>query len=175
MADAIVIVAFSWLVALSARITVPLPWVPISGQTFAVLLTGAVLGSRRGALSLLVYLGQGAMGLPVFAWMASYGGYGGGLARFLGPTGGYLMGFVAAAFVVGFLAERGWDRRLWTAALAMLVGNGIIYVFGLPWLAHFVPAGKVMAVGLLLFIPGDLIKVALAAAVLPSAWRLVRR
>jgi biotin transport system substrate-specific component len=141
--------------------------VPLTGQTFAVLLVGALLGSRRGSLSLLAYLAEGAVGLPVFA------GGSGGLARLWGPTGGYLVGFIAAARMVGWLCERGWDRRVRTAALAMLIGNGVIYLFGLPWLAHFVGAERVLALGLLPFMPGDLVKLALAALALPSGWKLL--
>jgi len=192
LVDLALIVGFSLLVALSARISFPIPGtaVPISGQTFAVLLAGALLGSRRGPLSIMAYLAQGAMGLPVFAFSATTG-YGGGIASFLGPTGGYLIGFVGAAFVVGFLAERGWDRRFWTTALAMLCGNVVIYIFGLPWLARFFapewlsgwqldfkyldPTNGVLLAGLYPFIPGDLIKLILAAAALPSGWALISR
>jgi len=167
--DFMLILAGSLVVALSAQISVPLPFspVPVTGQTFGVLLVGALLGSRSGALSLLVYLGEGALGLPVFA------GGTGGLVRLAGPTGGYLLGFVAAAFLVGWLCERGWDRRLPTAAMAMLLGNAIIYLFGLPWLAHFVGSDKTLALGLLPFIPGDLSKLILAALALPGGWALV--
>ncbi|MEW6232088.1 MAG: biotin transporter BioY [Chloroflexota bacterium] len=167
--DFMLILAGSLVVALSAQISVPLPFspVPVTGQTFGVLLVGALLGSRSGALSLLVYLGEGALGLPVFA------GGTGGLVRLAGPTGGYLLGFVAAAFLVGWLCERGWDRRLPTAAMAMLLGNAIIYLFGLPWLAHFVGPDKALALGLLPFIPGDLSKLILAALALPGGWALV--
>lgn len=170
------ILGFSWVTALCARISFPLPWtqVPVSGQTFAVLLAGAILGSRRGALSQMAYLAQGAAGLPVFAWTVGLG-YGGGVARFIGPTGGYLMGFVAMAFVVGLLAERGWDRRFSTTAAAMVLGNITLYAFGLPWLAHFVPSGSVLTAGLYPFIPGDLIKLVIAALALPSTWMLLRR
>jgi len=98
-----------------------------------------------------------------------------GPARLLGPTGGYLIGFVAAAYVVGALAERGWDRRLVTAALAMLAGEVAIYAFGLAGLARFLPPDQLLAAGLLPFIPGDLVKLALAALALPTAWRLVGR
>jgi len=167
--DFMLILVGSLVVALSAQISVPLPFspVPVTGQTFGVLLVGALLGSRSGALSLLVYLGEGALGLPVFA------GGTGGLVRLAGPTGGYLLGFVAAAFLVGWLCERGWDRRLPTAAMAMLLGNAIIYLFSLPWLAHFVGPDKALALGLLPFIPGDLSKLILAALALPGGWALV--
>jgi biotin transporter BioY len=145
--------------------------VPITGQTFAVLVTGALLGSRRGALSQLSYLAIGATGIPF--WFALGGPP--GIARLVGPTGGYLIGFVAVAFVVGWLAERGWDRRVWTAALAMLAGESVLYVFGLLWLVHFVPVDKVLQVGLYPFVIGDLVKLAAAALILPSGWLLLRR
>ena len=113
---------------------------PITGQTLAVLLVGATLGSRRGTLAMLAYLAEGAMGLPVFAGA-------GGAARLIGPTGGYLIGFVVAAFIVGWLAEHGWDRRLLTTALAMLAGNAAIYLFGVSWLAILMAADKALADG----------------------------
>ena len=112
---------------------------------------------------MLLYLGGGAAGLPIFAQHATPGG----------PTTGYLIGFVVAAAVVGWLAERGFDRRLWTAAIAMLIGEVVIYAVALPILGLFVGFGNVFALGLVPFIPGDLIKLALAAATLPLAWRLV--
>ena len=167
--DVLLILSFSVVTALSAQIAFYIGPVPITGQTFAVLLAAALLGSRRGALSQLTYLGMGAMGAPIFA------GWHGGIGVLMGPTGGYLIGFVAAAFVVGFLAERGWDRRFWSMALAMLIGNIVIYAFGLPWLANFVPSGSVLAAGLYPFIPGDLTKLVLATIALPSGWALVNR
>jgi biotin transporter BioY len=171
--DLILILGFTAVTALSAQIAFYVGPVPITGQTFAVLLAGALLGSKRGALSQLTYLGLGVMGAPIFAgWM-------GGPAVLMGPTGGYLIGFVAAAFVVGLLAERGWDRRTWSMALAMLVGNIVIYVFGLPWLSiwlgNFAPKSSVLAVGLYPFIPGDLLKIVLVAVALPSGWALLNR
>ena len=166
-ADALLILGGSLFTALMAQITIPLPFtpVPITGQTLAVLLVGAALGSRRGALSMAAYVVEGALGLPVFAGGTA------GLKRLTGPTGGYLIGFIAAAFVTGWLAERGWDRRPLSTALAMLTGNAVIYLFGLPWLALFLggfsgPKGA-LALGLLPFIPGDLLKLALAAFLLP--------
>ncbi len=167
--DLACIVMGSLLIALSAQIVIPLPFspVPITGQTLAALLVGAALGSRRGVLCLLLYLAEGSLGLPVFA------GGGLGLARLVGPTGGYLAGLAAAAALTGWLAERGWDRRPATTALAMLAGNLVIYACGLIWLAHFVGAGHVLAAGLLPFIPGDIVKVAAATALLPSAWLIL--
>ena len=167
--DVALVVGFSALTALCARLVIPMWPVPVTGQTFAVLLAGALLGSRRGALCMLAYLAQGAMGLPVFA-----GGMG-GVAYMMGPTGGYLFGFVAMAFAVGWLVERGWDRQVLTAALAMAVGSVVMYAFGLAWLAKFVPGEKLLGVGLVSFIPGDLFKLALAAVLLPSGWALLRR
>ncbi len=165
------ILAGSLLIALFARISVPLPFspVPITGQTFAVLLVGALLGSRAGAVSVLAYLAEGIAGLPVFANGA------GGPAVLFGPTAGYLYGFIAAAFIVGWLCERGWDRRLGTAAAAMVIGNLVIYLCGLPWLAGFVGVDNVLALGLLPFIPGDLLKIGLAALALPAGWTLIGR
>ncbi len=169
---AALVVAGSALIALCAQIAVPLPGspVPVTGQTFAVLLVGAALGSRLGAATVLTYLAEGAAGLPVFA-----PGGAPGLARFTGPTAGYLAGFVAAAYVAGYLAERGWDRRAWTAIASLLLADAIIYVPGLLWLVRFVPVDRVLGAGLTPFIAGDLYKVVVAAALLPVAWRFARR
>lgn len=167
--DVTLVVGFSLIVALSAQIAFYIGPVPITMQTFAVLLTGASLGSRRAGLSMLLYLGEGAAGLPVFA-----GGHS-GIPYMLGFTGGYLMGFVVAAFVVGLLAERGWDRRFWTTAAAMLIGNVIIYLFGLSWLAHFPLSKPLLWVGLIPFMPGEMLKMTLAAGALPSAWAILQK
>lgn len=163
------VVGGSLLVALAAQIKIPMWPVPVTAQTFAVLLVGALLGSRLGALSMLLYLAQGAMGLPVFA------GWGSGPAYFAGPTAGYLLGFVAAAYVVGWLCERGWDRRSGTAVLAMLLGNLTIYLFGLTGLSRFLDGPALLQAGLLPFIPGDILKIILAALLLPAGWKLFQR
>jgi len=155
--------------ALLAQIQIPLQPVPVTGQTFGVLLVGALLGSRRGSLSMLTYLAMGAAGLPVFA------GLGAGASHFAGPTGGYLAGFVAAAWLVGRLAERGWDRRVHTTALAMLLGTMLIYIPGIAWLSTFVGWGQVLQLGLIPFLLGDLLKLVLAALALPWGWRLLGR
>jgi biotin transport system substrate-specific component len=163
--------AGSWLIALSAQVAIPLPFspVPVTGQTLAVLLVGALLGSRRGSLAVLAYIAQGLAGLPVFAGGAL------GMARLLGPTGGYLVGFAAAAFLVGLLAERGWDRRVLTTAAAMILGNLVIYAIGALWLAPFVGGlEQALATGVLPFIPGDLVKIVAAALLLPAGWKLLR-
>jgi biotin transport system substrate-specific component len=175
--DILRVVLGSLLVAVCAQISLPLQPVPITGQTLGVLLVGALLGSRRGVASLLVYLAEGLVGLPVFAggtsaWSPSVVP---GVPVIAGPTAGYLLGFVLAAGLVGWLAERGWDRRVWSAALAMVVGNLVIYACGLAWLARFVPAAGLLGAGLLPFLPGDAVKIALAAAALPGAWQLTRR
>ena len=168
--DVVLVVLFSAFVALTAQVEIPLWPVPLTLQTLGVLFTGAVLGSRRGALALLLYLTEGALGLPVFAGGASGVGY------MLGPTGGYLVGFVVAAGVVGRLAQRGWDRRLVWAAVAMVIGNVIIYACGVAWLAVFLgDLWGALVKGMLLFVVGDLIKIAVAALTLPGGWKLARR
>lgn len=172
LTDVLLIVGASLLIAGCAQIAIPLPFtlVPVTGQTFAVLLSGVVLGWRRGALAALLYLAEGAVGLPFFAGGAF------GLARFAGPTGGYLVAFPLAAALTGFLAERGLDRRPHTAALAMFVGSLLILVLGSLWLSLFVGGiGAGFATGMLPFLPGDAIKTALAAMALPSFWSLARR
>jgi biotin transport system substrate-specific component len=169
--DIALIGAASFGLGLLAQVALPLPWtpVPITGQTLGVLLIGALLGCWRGSATILAYLAEGAAGLPVFAQGTS------GVLRLLGPTGGYLVGFVLAAFVVGWLAERGWDRNPWTTAAAMAVGNACIYACGLPWLAHFVGWDSVLAAGLLPFLPGDGLKLVLATLLLPTLWRFTLR
>jgi biotin transport system substrate-specific component len=161
----------SLFVAAMAQLAVYLPFspVPITGQTFAVLLIGMVYGSRLGALTMLAYLAEGATGLPFFA-----GGLGGPVVL-AGPTGGYLLGFVAAAWLVGLLAERGADRRPLTAMLAFIAGNLAIYAFGLCWLASMFGFNRALHIGLLPFLAGDALKALLAGIALPSAWALVRR
>lgn len=170
MEHALVVVAASLLTALAAQIALPLPWtpVPITGQTFAVLLSGAVLGARRAFVAQLLYLAEGAIGLPVFAGGAS------GAHILVGPTAGYLAAFPFAAALTGALAARGWDRRFVTMAAAMLLGSSVIFALGALNLARFIPAGQVLASGVLPFIPGDLIKTTLAALAFPAAWRLVK-
>lgn len=163
------IVAGSLVVAALARLAYVLPFtpVPVTGLTLGVLLVGAALGSRRGAAALTLYLAQGAAGLPVFA------GGGAGVAWLLGPTAGYLWSAPLAAWVVGRLAEKRWDRTPSTAFLAMLAGNASIYAVALPWLGLFVGPGEVVEAGLFPFIVGDLVKAALATALLPTAWRII--
>jgi biotin transport system substrate-specific component len=162
LSDAGLVLAFSLFTGLMAHIAIPLPFtpVPITGQTFAVLLCGALLGARLGTASMLAYLAEGIIGLPVFAVAPGAASY------------GYLAGFVVAAFVVGWLADRGWTKDLPRTVVAMIAGEVAIYIFGLAWLARFVPASQVLALGLFPFLIGDALKLLAAAAVLPAGWRL---
>ena len=167
--DVALIMAGSILIGLSAKVQFVLPFspVPITGQTFAVLVIGALLGARRGSLAVVAYILEGALGMPVFA-------FGGGFAILLGPTGGYLIGFIPAAYVTGRLAEEGWDRRIGTTILAMILGNVIIYTCGMLRLVCLMGfSTKVITVGLFPFVLGDLLKIALAAVLLPSGWKLL--
>ncbi len=162
-----ILLAFNVLLVACAYIAVPLPFspVPITGQTFGVLLVAMALGRVRGTGIVLAYLAQGAAGLPVFA-----GGAAGPQVLF-GPTGGYLAGFVAAAFVVGAMAEHGWDRTIFRSIVAMTIGYVVIFAFGLAQLSFFVPVATLLAMGLTPFIPGMIVKIALAAWILPLIWK----
>lgn len=168
--NVVLVVFASLLTAAAAQAEIRLPWtpVPITGQTFAVLLSGVVLGARRAFLAQMLYLLEGACGLPVFAGGAA------GLLKFAGPTGGYLVGFPFAALVTGLLAERAWDRRPPTMFAAMLLGSTVIFAIGLAHLSRFVPADRLLATGLAPFVVGDVVKSALAALAFPFAWKLVR-
>ena len=160
------------LLWLSAKIQVPLYPVPITMQTLVVLVLGVAYGWRLGAATIGLYLLEGAVGLPVFA-----GGWseGGGFHHLYGPTAGYLFGFVVAAGVCGRLAERGWDRSILGSAGAMLIGNLIIYALGLAWLAVQIGPSSAIHYGLLPFLLGDALKIALGTCALPAAWRAMRR
>lgn len=167
----VLIVAGALFVALWAQVYIPTQPVPFTGQTFGVLLVGGALGFRRGALAMLLYLAIGAVGLPVFAQGKH------GIEIVQGATGGYLIGFVIAAAVVGRLAELGWDRHIGGAIGAMLIGSVLIYVVGLPWLK--VSAGlsweATVAGGLTPFILWDTAKLVVAGALFPAGWWLVGR
>ena len=166
--NALLVVGGSLLVAISAKIQVS-GLVPFTMQPWAVLLVGAALGGRLGMMSLIAYLLEGAAGLPVFAQPVP------GAAYLVGPTGGYLFAFPLAAFVVGRLAERGWDRRFGKALIAFAMGDLIILAFGGAWLASFMGGKAALADGVLKFLPGDALKIVLAAFALPAAWRLTGR
>jgi biotin transport system substrate-specific component len=166
--NCLLVIGTSLLLALSAQIAIPLPFspVPVTSQTLVVLLAGAVLGSRLGTLSVLVYIAEGAIGLPFFAKG------GAGLAYLRGLTGGYLLGFVVAAFVIGFLVEGGLGRKFSTAVFAMVVGNVLLYCFGVLWLksALNISISRSLAIGLYPFILGDLYKIGIASTLLPKLW-----
>jgi len=169
--DISLIMGGSIVLALLSQLAIPLPFtpVPITGQTFGVLLIGALLGSRRGPLTILAYLTEGALGLPVFAQGLA------GPAVFAGPTAGYLLGFIGAAFVVGLLAEHGWDRGLGSTFVMMTLGTAIIFLGGALWLGSFVPWNQVIAMGVLPFLPGALIKISAATLLLPAGWKFIHR
>jgi len=169
--DVVLVLSFGLLTALAAQISFWIGPVPITGQTFVVLISGILLGSVRGALSQIFYLSVGLTGFPF--WFAAGGSL--GIARLVGPTGGYLIGFVAAAFLVGRLAEKGWDRNIKTTISAMILGSMVIYVFGLVRLANFIPTQNLFQAGLFPFILGDLLKIFLVGLFLPKGWRLIKK
>ena len=173
LADVLLVAGGAGFVALAAQVSIALPFtpVPITGQTFAVVLVGAGLGAVLGLASLGLYLFVGALGAPVYA----DGRHGWDVLT--GPTGGYIVGFVLAAGLTGYLAQRRWDRRFSSAVAAMLTGNVVIYLVGLPWLAEQIDAGLegTLEAGLYPFVVGDLLKLYLAGALLPAAWALVGR
>ncbi len=164
--ETVAILLGSWIVAACAQIELPMWPVPITAQTFGVVVVGAMLGSKRGGLAMVAYLLQGSLGLPVFA------GGSFGIAKLLGPTGGYLLGFIAAAWIVGFLVERGWGSSLPKLSAAMTVGTLLIFLCGLSVLAFYVPTEGLLAAGLIPFLPGAAIKIAAGALTVRGATRL---
>ena len=165
------LLSFNLLLVGLAQLAVNLPFspVPITGQTLGVLLIGMALGRVRGTAVVMAYLVEGAAGLPVFANGAA------GAAVLFGPTGGYLLGFAVAAYVVGYLADKGWDRTYLTSTVAMAVGTGVIFATGLAWLSRIVGIDSVLTMGLYPFVPGAIVKIALASIILPSIWKFVGR
>lgn len=159
------------LLALSAKVNLPLPYVPMTLQTLVVLMIGATYGWRLGSATMVAYLAEGAIGMPVFA------GPVGGLVPLLGPTAGYLFGFVAAAFVTGLLSERGWDQSVIWLFAAMAIGHVVILATGFCWLAFGAGLGveKAWLVGIVPFIAATLVKNALGAALVPAARRVADR
>lgn len=166
--DLTVVIGGSILLAACARVSFPIPFspVPVTGQTFGVLVLGMLLGSWRASAAVGLYLLEGLAGLPVFA-------AGGGPAYFAGPTGGYLLAFLPAAWLTGVLAQRGWDRSHTLTVVAMSIGTAVILVGGCAWLTvlHAGDVAAVVSLGLTPFLPGSIIKIALAATVLPLGWR----
>jgi biotin transport system substrate-specific component len=167
--DAALILSGAVFTAYAAQLVISMWPVPITAQTLAVLLVGSVLGATRGAISLIAYFSMGAFGLPVFSAATSLS---------FGPTFGYLVGFVAAAAVVGYLSERGWHKSVTGVLGSFAIANSVIYLFGLPWLAFVLgnlgaanDLTAVAAAGLAPFIVGDVLKMILAAALLPLAWK----
>jgi biotin transport system substrate-specific component len=176
--DIILIAAGTALTSVLAQIAIPLWPIPITGQTFAVLFVGATLGATRAVLSMVLYLAIGLLGLPVFAPQAN-GSHLTGLAALLGPTGGYLVGFILAAAFVGWLAQREWDRKWLRTLVAFVGGTVVIYAIGLPWLYVALSNLHVpntlqatVAGGLYPFLIGDALKAIFAAVLLPLVWRL---
>jgi biotin transport system substrate-specific component len=169
--NAALILGASWIIAISGQITIYLPFspVPITGQTLAVLMAGLILGKTLGTASIAAYLAQGAAGLPFFAGGKS------GLATLFGPTGGYLFGFLAAVYIVGMLSELRLKRSVIQASSAIVIGNVIIYIFGLVWLARFVGESQVLQLGLYPFLIGDLLKILLGIVLVGGSSALFSR
>lgn len=167
--NAVLIVAGTGLLAICAKIQVPFWPVPMTMQTFAVLLIGGAYGWRLGGATVLAYLAEGAVGLPVFAGATA------GLGYFAGPTAGYLAGFVPSAALIGWLAERGWDRTLPRLVAALALATLVTFVAGIAWLATFTGLPRAIEAGFVPFVPGEMLKLALVAAVLTAGWHFMRR
>lgn len=165
---AALVVFGSLLLAVSAQFKIPLYPVPVTGQTLVVLLIGMTYGPRLGGITIAAYLFEGALGLPVFAGGAA------GAAVLMGPTAGYLFGFLLAAIAMGYLAERGMGRTVVSTIAAMVIGNCVIYLCGALWLANFIGFGQAIAAGVLPFLYGDALKLVVAAGLMPWAWRAVK-
>ena len=161
----------SLFVAVSSQIAFYLPFtpIPITGQTFAVLFLGAVLGSKKGGLSLALYILEGMIGLPVFA------GGTGGMAVLFGPTAGYLIGFIPASILVGYLSEKGFDRNWIPMFFALFLGLAVTYLFGVIRLLSFVDIERVFLVGIAPFLVGDVLKAGMVMILIPSGWRFLNK
>ena len=169
---AILVLAGTALLTLSAKIQVPFYPVPMTMQTFAVLVIGMAFGWKLGGLTVLAYLLEGAVGLPVFAGTPAKGI---GLAYMAGPTGGYLVGFVVSALTVGYLAEKGFDRSIVATLIAMAIGTALIFLCGYVWLSELIGLEKAFKFGVLPFMWGAVFKIGLAAAILPLCWKVLKR
>ncbi len=168
----ILAIAGSLLLWVSAKIQIPFYPVPMTMTTFVVLGLGVAFGWRLALATLLLYMAEGAAGLPVFAGTPEKGL---GLAYMAGPTGGYLVGFVAASALVGWLAQKGADKNVFKMFAAMLLGSAVIYLFGATWLATIIGTEKALQFGVMPFLYGDLLKAALAAALFPAVWKLLKK
>ncbi len=166
---AVLAVVGSLLLTVSAKVQVPFWPVPMTMQTFAVLVIGMTYGPRLGVATVALYLAEGAMGLPVFAGAAA------GPAYMAGATGGYLAGFIVSAFVVGHLARRGWDRTLLSGLAAFVIGDALLFACGMVWLSALAGVETAITAGLLPFLPGEVLKIALAATLMVAGWRAVGR
>ncbi|MBD2747273.1 biotin transporter BioY [Microvirga sp. BT688] len=160
------------LLTVSAKVQVPLPYVPMTLQTLVVLMIGATYGWRLGGATVALYLAEGAMGMPVFANTPPLAA---GIGYFMSPTGGFLFGFLAAALVMGFMAERGWDRSLLRVIVMMSIGHAVIFAFGLSQLSLVMPFAKAWTVGAAPFVAATIVKTALAVALMQAAWSVTRR
>ena len=169
--DAALVAGSSLVIGLCAQVAIPLPFtpVPVTLQTLAVLMAGCILGSGRGALAVLAYLGEGCAGLPVFS------GGRAGAAHLFGPTGGFLLGFLAAAYVVGLLAERGMLRHRIGAALALIAGNIVLYFPGVLWLGAYTGMDKALSLGMMPFLAGDALKIMAGWGLLSGAALAVKK
>ena len=163
-AKAILAIVGTAVLALSAKVQIPFWPVPLTMQTFVVLVLGMAYGARLGAVTVGLYLIEGAAGLPVFAT-------GSGLAYIAGPTGGYLIGFLLASYVIGMLANRGWDRSMTKTLGAMLAGTAIIFILGIAWLSTFIGFEKAIAAGVIPFLLSEGLKISLAVIIMPLLWK----
>ncbi len=167
-ANIVIALSGSILLALLARLSIPVPFspVPITGQTFGILFLGGVLGSRIGTLSVVMYIVEGIIGLPVFAGGTT------GFLYLLGPTGGYLISFIPAVYLVGYLSEKEWTNKFTATFLTMIFGTSVIFIFGISWLAVTAGFETTLSIGLYPYLPGAAIKIILASVIVYSINRL---
>lgn len=168
LAMILLVIGGTMTLAVSAHVQIPLYPVPVTMQTMVVLLIGMSYGPRLGGVTIAAYLAQGAMGLPVFAG-------GAGPLYMAGPTGGYLVGFLVSAILMGYLAERGWGKSLVNTGVAMVIGTAVIFFFGVAWLATLIGLSGAITHGLTPFLVGAVLKIVIAAGLMPYAWRLVSK
>ncbi len=169
-ANIVIVLSGSILLALLARLSIPVPFspVPITGQTFGILFLGAMLGSRIGTLTVITYIFEGLIGLPVFAGGTM------GFLYLLGPTGGYLIGFIPAVYLVGYLSEKEWANNFSSTFLTMIIGTSVIFTFGISWLAVTAGFETALAIGLYPYLPGAAVKIILATVIIYSINRINR-